>query len=86
MNTLFMLMAQYGVTPAIDLEVAAKDWLGIATRKEALRQLRAGELPFPVVPMGDSQKSPRKVMLGDLAEWIDEQHKRAVKEYQTLAS
>lgn len=85
MKTLSMLMVRYDFAPAIDLEIAAKDWLGL-DKREAYRAEREGRLPFPVVRGGESQRSPRKVMLEDLARYIEQQARTARVEYEKLAS
>lgn len=67
MNTLFMLMAQYGQAD-IPLTNVAEKYLGLST-KEAAQRASKQSLPFPVF-RAESQKAPWMVSLVELAKWM----------------
>jgi hypothetical protein len=48
------------------------------------RHVAAGEVPIPVVRMGDGQKAARGFHLNDLATYIDQQRAAAVKEFEQI--
>lgn len=48
------------------------------------RRVAAGEVPIPVVRMGDGQKAARGFHLNDLAAYIDQQRAAAVKEFEQI--
>ena len=79
MNTLFLLMAEFG-TGDIPLEQVADKYLGMCKRK-AYDKASYNELPFPTFRAG-SQRSTRLVKAFDLAEYLDKQHTQAKKEWE----
>lgn len=80
MNTVFLLMAEYG-TSQIPLSVVAEKFLSISP-SWADKKANLGELPFPTYR--DNQKSGRLVHISDLAEWIDKKRETAKKEFNQL--
>ena len=83
-NTAFLLMAQYNGAAIIPLELVVHDYFPHLKEDKFLRKVLAGEIKLPVVRIENSQKSARGVMLSDLADYIDKQHERAVREAQQL--
>lgn len=79
MNTVFLLMAEFGQTD-IPLEPVAARYLGMDERVARAKAGR-GELPFPAFRAG-TQKSPWMVRVTDLAEWLDRERARAVKDWK----
>jgi len=79
MNTLFLLMAEYG-TGDIPLEPVAAKYLGMDAAK-AKREAARTALPFPAYRAG-SQKSPWVVRVTDLAEWLDRSREQAAAEWR----
>ncbi|WP_277973275.1 pyocin activator PrtN family protein [Pantoea agglomerans] len=75
MNTMFLLMAEFG-TATIPLADIAERYLGMRP-VTADKKAGCGELPIPTFRIGKSQKSPRIVHVSDLAEFIDNQRKAA---------
>lgn len=83
MNTVFLLLAQYGrtIVPAEDVR---RDYFGHMSPEVFARRVAAGEVPIPVVRMGDGQKAARGFHLNDLATYIDQQRAAAVKEFEQI--
>ncbi|EAR5802884.1 pyocin activator PrtN family protein [Salmonella enterica] len=78
MNTVFLLMAEFG-TATIPLSQIAERYLGMKP-STADKKAGAGDLPIPTFRIGDSQKAPRMVHVRDLAEFIDTRRKEAKEE------
>ncbi|MDD2748875.1 MAG: pyocin activator PrtN family protein [Acidithiobacillus sp.] len=83
MNTVFLLMAEYGQAD-IPLEVLASKYLGMSRKESAMRAVR-GELPFPAFRLG-SQKSPWMVRVTDLAEYLDSARKKSIEDWEVRQS
>jgi hypothetical protein len=81
MNTLFLLMAEFG-TGDIPLEQVAEKYLGMCKRK-AYDKANYNELPFPTFRAG-STRSTRLVKSTDLAAYLDKQHADAKKEWEKI--
>ena len=83
MNTVFLLLAQYGrtIVPAEDVR---RDYFAHMSPEVFARRVAAGEVPIPVVRMGDGQKAARGFHLNDLATYIDQQRAAAVKEFEQI--
>jgi hypothetical protein len=77
-NTVFLLMAEFGQTD-IPLETVADRYLGMDERVARAKAGR-GELPFPAFRAG-SQKSPWLVRVTDLADWLDRERARALHDW-----
>lgn len=79
MNTVFLLMAEFGQAD-IPLEILASKYLGMSRKESAMKAMR-GELPFPAFRMG-SQKSPWMVRVTDLAEYLDSARKKSTQDWE----
>lgn len=82
MNTSFLLLAEFETT-LIPLSGIAEKYLGMKP-STAENKARTGELPFPTLRIGESQKSPRMVHVEDLAAFIDRRRKEAQEEHAKL--
>jgi hypothetical protein len=82
-NTVFLLMAQYGM-PIIPIEWVCRDYFRHLTVEKFLRKVLAGEIPLPIVRMEPSQKCAKGVPINDLAAYLDKQIEAARKECQQL--
>lgn len=74
MNTMFLLMAEYG-TATVPLGQVCEKYFGL---KPATAEKRAamGGLPIPTFRAAESQKAPRMIHIQDLADHIDAQLKK----------
>ena len=80
MNTLFLLMAQYSGQAVIPLSQVCTDYMGLTVEKFKTKQL-SGEINIPIVRLGaNTQKAALGIHLKDLAEYIDRQREKAVRE------
>ena len=84
-NTAFLLMAQYQGAAVIPIKSVRRDYFSHLTSEKLLRQILAGKIALPVVRMTNSQKAARGVHLSDLADYIDKQRVKALKECQQLS-
>lgn len=84
MNTVFLLMAQFGARAVIPLDEVRREYFPHLELDKFLRKLSAGEIPLPVVRIEKSQKSAKGVYVQDLADYIDHQHAAAIKERNQL--
>ena len=84
LNTPFLLMAQYSGAAIVPLETVRRDYFGHLTTPKLLQKILAGRIKLPVVRIEDSQKSAKGVHLQDLADYIDRQREKALKELQQL--
>lgn len=86
MNTSFLLMAQYGGSAVVPLDLVCRDYFHHLTPAKLAQKAQAGEIALPIVRMDrQSQKSARGVHLTDLADWIDRQREAAHKELSQIA-
>jgi len=85
-NTAFLLMAQYGGAAVIPLDVIRRDYFSHLTIPKLLQKVLAGQIKLPIVRIEDSQKAARGVHLQDLADYIDQQREKALKEVRLLAA
>lgn len=83
MNTLFLLMAEFGQAD-IPLAAVAEKYLGLSA-KEAAQRASKQSLPFPVF-RGGSQKSPWLVSATELAKWIDREREKAARDWKAIQS
>jgi len=80
MNTLFLLMAQYGGQAVIPLDRVCSDYMNLTVEKFKRKQL-SGEIDIPVIRLGTvSQKASLGIHLKDLADYIDKQRLAATTE------
>lgn len=84
MNTLFVLMAQYGARAIIPIEDVCRDVFAPLTLPTLMRKVSAGEIALPVIRMERSQKCAKGVHISDLAAFIDKQRAAAIKECNQL--
>lgn len=84
MNTLFLLMAQYGPRPIVPVEWVARDLFSHLTADNLVRKISAGEIALPLTRMEDSVRCAKGVYLHDLARWIDDRAEAARKECRQL--
>ncbi|PCE27519.1 Pyocin activator protein PrtN [Paraburkholderia acidicola] len=80
MNTVFLLMAQFGARAVIPIEEVQKAYFSHLEVDKLLAKVSRGDIPLPVVSAERSRKSARGVHLQDLAEYIDAQRAAAVRE------
>lgn len=86
MNTVFMLMAQYGGRAVIPVNDVVTDYFPHLSVDKFLRKCAAGEIQLPVVRIDPgTQKTAKGVHLADLARYIDERRAAAQKEARQLA-
>lgn len=84
MNTAFLLMAQYNGSAVIPLESVCRDYFSHLTVEKFMRKVMLGEIRLPIVRMEGSQKSARGIHLLDLANYLDDQRAKAIKECDQL--
>lgn len=83
MNTVFLLMAEFG-TADIPLETVAKKYLNLDA-SQAKRQASVQSLPLPCYRAG-SQKAPWLVRITDLADFLDKQRAAAKKDWESMTA
>lgn len=81
MNTVFLLMAEFG-TADIPLEKVAPKYLSKSAERANADAARH-RLPFPVYRAG-SQKSPYLVRVTDLADHLDKERAKAELEWKKI--
>lgn len=84
MNTVFLLMAQFGARAVIPLDEVRREYFSHLELDKFQRKLAAGEIPLPVVRAEKSQKCAKGIYVQDLADYIDAQRAAAVKERNQL--
>jgi hypothetical protein len=85
MNTLFLLMAQYNGQAVIPLSQVCSDYMGLTVEKFKIKQL-SGEIKIPIVRLGaNTQKAALGIHLKDLADYIDSQRDKAIREANQLS-
>lgn len=84
MNTAFLLMAQYNGQAIIPLERVCDDYFSHLTPEKFLRKALSGEIRLPIVRIEASQKAAKGVHLTDLANYLDEQRAKALRDYDAL--
>jgi hypothetical protein len=85
MNTMFLLMAQYGGRAIIPIDVVCRDYFAHLTPEKLIRKISSGEIALPLVRVETSQKSSKGVSLSDLAAYLDSRIAAARKEMNQLA-
>ncbi|OPG77711.1 Pyocin activator protein PrtN [Pseudomonas ogarae] len=84
MNTLFLLMAQYEGQAVIPLSRVCADYMNLTVEKFKQKQLQ-GEIDIPITRMGaESQKASLGLHIQDLADYIDRQRAKAVREQNKM--
>ncbi|TSP10650.1 pyocin activator PrtN family protein [Cupriavidus campinensis] len=84
MNTMFLLLAQYGAMAVIPIDLVAKDYFPHLSPEKLLRKISLGEIRLPVVRIERSNKTAKAVHVEDLAKYIDERRAAALKECHQL--
>jgi hypothetical protein len=84
-NTSFLLMAQYNGAAVVPLELVCRDYFRHLSVPKLLRKILAGQIKLPIVRIEDSQKAAKGVHLSDLAEYLDGQRRKALKECAQLS-
>ncbi|AMM13895.1 Pyocin activator protein PrtN [Burkholderia sp. PAMC 28687] len=84
MNTVFLLMAQFGAKAVIPIEDVRREYFSHLEPDNMTRKLVKGEIPLPVVRADKSLKAARGIYVQDLADYIDAQRAAAVKERNQL--
>lgn len=85
MNTVFLLMAQYGGRAIVPVENVCVDYFAPLTLPNLRRKIAAGDIPLPLVRMEpDNKKAAQGIHLSDLAAYIDARRAAAVKERDQL--
>ncbi len=82
MNTAFALAFRFGTT-IVPLKDISEEFLGI-TAKTANTRANTGDIEIPVFQLRESSKSPYLVKIEDLAFYIDECHRKAKAEWQSV--
>jgi hypothetical protein len=83
MNTIFLLMAQYGAKTIIPIDLVARDYFDLTTN-QLIRKICAGDVKLPMVRMEASQKAAKGVHITDLAAYLDERAEAARRECRQL--
>lgn len=86
MNTVFLLMAQFGARAVIPIDDVRREYFGHLELDKLLRKISMGEIALPLVRIERSAKSAKGVYVQDLADYIDAQRAAAVKERDQLAA
>ncbi|MFJ3375501.1 pyocin activator PrtN family protein [Pseudomonas sp. NPDC086112] len=86
MNTFFLLIAQYDGKAVIPLDRVCSDYMNLTVEKFKAKQ-SSGEINIPITRLGtNSQKAALGVHIKDLAEYIDQQREKAIKEQRKIIS
>jgi hypothetical protein len=85
MNTVFLLMAEFGARAVIPIDEVRKAYFSHLELDKLLRKISTGEIGLPLVRIEKSAKSAKGVYVQDLAEYIDAQRAAAKKECDQLA-
>ncbi|OCH11555.1 hypothetical protein A6E03_04240 [Aliivibrio sp. 1S128] len=75
-----LLAVQFNNMALIPLEIIAKEFLGL-TPAAAKRKARNQELPFPVIRLIKSQKSPWLINFDDLVAYVERMSQEAYKDW-----
>lgn len=84
MNTVFLLMAQFGARAVIPIEEVRREYFSHLEIDKLLRKVATGEIKLTVIRIERSVKAARGVYVQDLANYIDTQRAEAVKERYQL--
>lgn len=86
MNTVFLLLAQFGARAVIPIDDVRREYFSHLELDKLLRKISLGEIALPLVRIERSAKSAKGVYVQDLADYIDTQRAAAVKERDQLAA
>jgi hypothetical protein len=84
MNTVFLLMAQFGARAVIPIEEVRKEYFAHLETDKLLAKIARGEIALPVVRTDKSQRASKGIYVQDLAEFIDSRREVAVRERNQL--
>jgi len=84
MNTVFLLMAQFGARAVIPIDEVRREYFSHLELDKLLRKITYGEIVLPLVRIEVSQKSAKGVYVQDLANYIDARRAAAQKECDQL--
>lgn len=77
-------MAQYNGKAVIPLSTICQDYMGLTVEKFKAKQL-SGEIRIPIVRLGaNTQKAALGIHISDLADYIDNQRSKALKDQKKL--
>lgn len=86
MNTVFLLMAQYGGKAIIPIDNVCRDYFFHLTPAKLVRKISVGEIAIPLVRIEHSQKCAKGVNINDLARYLDIRVEAARKEMRALTT
>lgn len=84
MNTVFILMAQYGARAIIPIEDVCRDYFAPLTLPKLLQKIAIGDIALPLVRMSGSLKAAKGVHIMDPAAYIDKQRAATVRKHETF--
>jgi hypothetical protein len=84
MNTVFLLMAQYGARAVIPIDEVRQAYFSHLELDKLLRKIALGDIALPLLRIEKSAKSAKGVYVQDLADYIDRQREAARKECAQL--
>ena len=84
MKTLLLLLVQYEGQAVIPVERVCIDYMNLTIEKFKHKQLN-GEIDIPLIRLGaNTQKAALGIHIQDLAEYIDSQRAKALKEQSQM--
>ncbi|WP_122604275.1 pyocin activator PrtN family protein [Pseudomonas viridiflava] len=84
MKTLLLLMAQYEGQAVIPVDRVCVDYMNLTVEKFKRKRLD-GEIDIPLIRLGaNTQKAALGIHIQDLADYIDRQRAKALKEQEQL--
>lgn len=87
MNTVFLLMAQFGGRFIIPLDEVRQHFFPHVTTELLARKIATAEIALPIVRMEDgSQKSARGIHIEDLAAYLDRRIEAGRKECRQMTA
>lgn len=84
MNTVFILMAQFGPRAVIPIDEVRSAYFVHLELHALLRKIASGDIALPLVRIEKSKQTAKGVYVQDLAEYIDARRAVAVKERNQL--
>jgi len=84
MNTVSILMAQYGAQAIVPIDVVCRDYFPHLEVDKLLRKIATGDIALPLVRIEKSQKTAKGVHIADPALYIDQRREAARKECEQL--